>query len=347
MENSDMEKMVESNVETEIETDPNIVVYFENTDKKTNLIEEIDDDKFDFNTMKADIMKKVNALQLQDVSNSFTQADVDKAAFPESLKIEEEKERIKFEKKSQMRAYKRTSNLLNEAYASEHKREALEKQLAQHEAKLERERGVYTQQFEQDKLKVQEKIDALKKEMFEFGKAHQGDAMASKSEEVNAMREKMQGYNMEIEELQRGYNLKIAQNLSELDVAKAQIMKAKEEENFCKCVVKTWVANQQEKKQPFMMAVQTGVKEICEYSDEKKEIKVDKKEKPTRRQQVINALKQIYYFLCKKLKGAKREKAIETGKRAITKERNLDQTLDVYVNNERASPSRINSTKSF
>ena len=324
-------------------------------------------EKFDIQTKKAELLKKVENLTFLDVEEDFSKDDVLSSAFPESLKIEEEKERIKFERKAQMRAYKRTEELLNEALATEKKREAQEKNLAQVETKLDKERESLAVQFELEKAVVQKKIDALKQEMFEFGKSikekeittensnvdrsnkeqwfrfiwrNKKQLPVEKNETLTKMVERMQSYNAEMEELQMKFNEQVAINLGQFEQAKAQLIKAKQEENFKKKVVKAWVEGQEEKKQPIRQAVSEGVKEIVELKD------TNEPKKLTRRQRVVNALRQIYHFLCKKLSGIKRIRARETGKRAIEKEMGKDQTLSVMINGEQASPSR-NSTPSI
>ena len=332
-----------------ITTDSDLVVYYESSKKdgkackdgntKMDYIE-TDEEKFDIQAMKADLLKKVEALELNDVKNTFSEKDVLKAAFPESLKIEEEKERIKFERKSQLRKYKRTSDLLNEAYSATRRRETLEKQFPVFEAKVSKEREAYEASFQEEKARIQASIDALKQQMVAYGNAHREAAkLGEKDENVTQMVAQMQEYNIEMEALQSKFNHNVAKSLFKLDEFKNHITEAKVEENFHKSVVKAWVKGEQEKKKPIREAVKTGVQQICEYTETQEESK--NSQKVTYRQRVVAALRQIYNYLCKKLHGIKREKAIKTGKQAIQKAEEKDYTLNVTVNNQPASPSRM------
>ncbi len=313
------------------------------------------DEKFDINAKRNELLKKVEKLEFPNVEFAFSEQDVIASAFPESLKIEEEKERIKFERRSLLRSYKRTELLLNDALAAEKKRESLERNLVQIEKKLDKERDSLAVQFELDKAGVQKKIDALKQEMFEFGKSIQEkeitseDALVDKSnkeqwfsfilrnkkrlpveknETLTAMIDRMQSYNAEIEELHMKFNKQVAVNLAQFEQAKEQVKKAKQDESFKKKVVKAWVSGQEEKKRPVRQAVTDGVKEIVELNSDSETQDV----KLTRRQRVVAALRQIYHFLCKKLSGIKRERARQTGKRAIEKEMQGDRSLNRSVN---------------
>ncbi len=331
------EKTEKKNEELLVEPSADFVIYTLDDGKS-----DTEEARFDIKARRAELIKKVDALTMMNVEPSFSEDDVVKAAFPDSLKADDEKERIKFERKCELRAYNRAAILLNEALAAEKKRENCERQLAILESKLDKEREGLAQQFEQDKAVVQQKIDALKQQMYEFGKSVQEKELANsedtvdksnkeqwfklvlrnkkqlpeeKNEVLTNMLDKMQEYNSEMEDLQMAFNQKVAANLAEFDKAKAQVTLAKQEENFHKQVVKTWVANQEEKKQVIRQAVSDGVKEIVEL-DEKEEA-----HKLTRRQRVIAALRQIYHYLCKKFSGLKRDKVAHIGKQAIEKEK--------------------------
>ncbi len=317
------------------------------------------------------VFSKVEELTLHDENKPHSVAQLKKSAPYRQLAAEEAKVLARQERRFDEYKVYEVNKLVKQIGMLQNYRKKLETNM-RNDPELQHKKDEINAEYNIIETQTQEKIDSLKQDIVRLSEFYQErkakleeqkssielskKAKGEKSleldylyrenqklvkvheEKLAEMMEKMKELNAEMEDNHREYTQKIARvNDTQKDTIE-QINKCKEVEDICVLTAKLIVDEMRQKEQGKQNVIISGFARV--FGDSKKTDLT--KNVPTRvsyTQRIVQTLRGIYNYLCKKLVGKRRDKARTQGRRAIEKQLESDFSKPTFIDKTKVNIS--------
>ena len=323
-------------------------------------------------TNKEDLFSQVGKLTVHNENRVYNTDQIKK--FVPYQKVAQAKARAisRQEKKLEEMQIKSVENLLNQIQMCQRYRKKLEYNI-ENDPAIAYQKDLLNSEYNLSEQKTQQKIDKLKLEMLNVGTQYQQyktklDALkiqsdmdkSSKSkinlerdylykqnkkllvfceEQLAQMGQQMSVFNAEMENNRREYTQKLALLDAQKNEGRQQVEKCKEMEDIYILTAKLLVDEIKQKDEVEQNTITKGFSYIFGNGKTAHIKNAKKVKKVSCSRRIVEALRGLYHYLCKKLTGIKKEKVRTQGKRAIEKQLKSDFTQTTFITKIRSTPS--------